>query len=101
MNCPRCNTQVYDDEHSTTLVGYMDSHFTDERGTHDHDDNCQIYKGHCDSGHRLSWRHQNSCPACDWKGKTECFCHPLGVIVFEKTPNGWTGFLEVHDVRHS
>jgi hypothetical protein len=44
---------------------------------HDHDDNCVNRRYVCSNGHSVSVSRRNSCPnkECDWKGKTECFCH--------------------------
>lgn len=54
----------------STLVGYFSP------PGHDHDDNCETRYYLCANGHphRLSVRRR--CPACDWRGKTKCFCHP-------------------------
>ena len=85
MNCPECGTQVYDDGATTTLVGYVNARFSDERGVHNHDDNCIKHYGHCVNRHKLSWRNQNTCPVCEWRGKEQCFCHPLGVRVYDSS----------------
>lgn len=80
--CPKCSTPVIKTEASRTLVGYGGySH------PHDHDDNCVITAYKCEKGHIFSERRQNVCPVggCDWKGKIECFCHPLGVLEFTGT----------------
>lgn len=42
---------------------------------HDHDDNCQTCLYTCKNGHKIKLSKRNTCPACDWKGKEECFCH--------------------------
>lgn len=62
---------------STTLVA-----FTSPPG-HDHDDNCHAEDLACERGHHYSVRRRNTCPACDWKGHEECFCHPLGVRIYD------------------
>jgi hypothetical protein len=54
---------------------------------HDHDDNCHVEDFGCEKGHRYSVRKRNTCPACDWKGIEECFCHPLGVRIFDTNPD--------------
>lgn len=84
MNCPECGTQLYKIGSSVTDVNYSRAFFDDERGSHNHDDNCRIYEYHCEKGHRVSERRQNTCPVCDWKGKADCFCHPLGMKVWKK-----------------
>jgi len=74
--CPVCQSDVvYSDGSTVTLMGYA------VRVGHNHDDNCRISYYHCDKGHSWSERKQNTCPTCDWKGKAECFCHPLGVKI--------------------
>jgi RNA polymerase subunit RPABC4/transcription elongation factor Spt4 len=81
MECPECGSQLFEGGMSETLVAYVRAHFTDEKGRHNHDDNCRIYSYYCANGNHVSERRQNFCPVCDWKGKAECFCHPLGVKV--------------------
>jgi hypothetical protein len=66
-------------ERATTLVGYYSPE------GHDHDDNCTQHRYECSNGHIVYDREQNVCPNenCDWKGKTDCFCSTLGLMVFE------------------
>ena len=60
--------------------------FYDENGVrHVHDDNCRIHFYSCSKGHEFSYRAQNTSKCCDWKGKTDCFCHPLGFKI--RTPS--------------
>ena len=79
--CPACadagvTSKVTDHGTSETLVAYMP--FYDERGKrHHHDDNCRITHFACSNGHRFTYRPQRYCN-CGWKGKEDCFCHPLG-----------------------
>jgi len=87
MNCPTCNSQLYDRGSTHTLVNYSNAYFTDEKGHHCHDDNCVVRTYQCANGHYVTERRQNTCPACDWKGKTDCFCHPLGVKVHDQKEN--------------
>lgn len=53
-----------------TLVGYFSP------AGHDHDDNCLHREYVCAAGHQTPFWLLRSCPACDWVGKTECFCNP-------------------------
>jgi hypothetical protein len=84
--CPVCKdaglqSTVRDGGTSETLVGYMP--FYDENGKrHVHDDNCRITGYWCSRGHEFSHREQRTAKCCDWKGKTECFCHPLGFKIY-------------------
>lgn len=83
MICPICEREdrkscVYVHGTSTTLVAYFNTDYYDEDGKHhNHDDNCRITNYSCSNGHRFTFRRRNSC-WCGWKGKEECFCHPLG-----------------------
>lgn len=61
-----------------TLVG-----FNPGERPHNHDDNCHIEDFACEAGHHYSVRRRNTCAACDWKGKEECFCHPLGARIYK------------------
>ena len=82
MICPVCQesglqSKVFEHGISETLVGY--SPFHDESGKrHVHNDNCQIARYSCSKGHEFSHRAQRTANCCDWKGKEDCFCHPLG-----------------------
>lgn len=69
MNCKCGKPFVKHYGTSTTLVGYG---FLEG---HDHDDNCRSRIYVCEDGHETALHKQNRCPACDWEGKTECFCH--------------------------
>lgn len=78
--CPVCETKLNYIGSSRTAVNY--------RGyapPHDHDDNCQLLMLICENGHEISERQQNTClvEGCNWKGKTECFCSPLGIRVYD------------------
>lgn len=53
-----------------TLVGY------ESPEGHEHDDNCLSRVYVCGNGHERKVSKRRSCPACDWKGKTSCSCHP-------------------------
>ena len=85
MICPVCKeaglkSTVTEGGTSETLVGYFP--FYDEEGKHhDHNDNCRITSFKCSRGHRFSHRPQRTC-WCGWKGKEECFCHPLGFKIY-------------------
>lgn len=52
-----------------TLLGYSSP------AGHDHDDNCLHREYECAAGHATDFWIRRSCPACDWTGMTECFCH--------------------------
>lgn len=52
-----------------TLVGYNSPE------GHDHDDNCKYKVYHCKNGHHKKVYKISKCPACDWVGKRECWCH--------------------------
>ena len=86
MICPICHqlgvsSKVFDQGSTSTLVAYIGAEFYDGQGKfHNHDDNCTIRYYRCSGGHHFSERRQNQC-WCGWKGKEECFCHPLGVKV--------------------
>lgn len=43
---------------------------------HNHNDNCLTRTYVCENKHNLIVSKQQKCPACDWQGKTTCFCHP-------------------------
>lgn len=81
MICQVCKDEgtqstVSEGSTSETLVAYP--RFYDGSGKlHDHDDNCQITYFQCSAGHSFSYRPQRTC-WCGWKGKEDCFCHPLG-----------------------
>lgn len=75
-----CNGEVKFHTESMTSVGY-----SSPLG-HNHDDNCRKAYYSCSNGHKWTERWQNICNVkdCEWKGKLECFCHPLGVKVIPK-----------------
>ena len=69
MNCPQCEKPLIDKGHETkTLLG-----FSSPEG-HDHDDNCRKRTYECENRHVLTLSIINRCPACEWKGKMECWC---------------------------
>ncbi len=68
--CPDCGEPMSHRGTSMTLVGYYSP------PGHDHDDNCRTRIYTCPNGHSMGVSRQNSCPVCDWKGKSICFCHP-------------------------
>lgn len=55
---------------TVTCVGY-----TSPEG-HCHDDNCVTRDYICPAGHTLKVGLRRTCPACNWKGKEKCSCHP-------------------------
>lgn len=75
--CPTCGAPTSrleggsDDSYAwETCVGYFSP------PGHDHDDNCRTKGAACANGHRWTMSKRRRCPACDWVGKDECFCHP-------------------------
>jgi hypothetical protein len=65
--CKSCGKSVVGHVHCQTLVGYFSP-----KG-HDHDDNCKDWRFECVCGHVMDERGiQNTCPTCDWKGKSNC-----------------------------
>ena len=69
--CPVCAQLMFaDGDIYETLVGYRSP------GGHNHNDNCLIRVYRCPAGHYLNVSVRRMCPVCDWKGKTQCFCHP-------------------------
>ena len=78
--CQTCGEHLsIDGGTSKTLVGYISP------PGHNHDDNCRkrLYK--CVNGHSFVVSKINTCPACDWVGKKDCFCCPNGKQ--DKWPN--------------
>ena len=72
-NCPTCGEPLTTDgSTSSTLVGYISP------PGHNHDDNCKKRQYSCSNGHIFTISKINSCPSCDWTGKTDCFCCPDG-----------------------
>lgn len=70
--CAACNGPMKPTgAYSETLVGYEGA-----PAGHDHNDNCKGYVYKCASNHFETVYLRRSCPACDWRGKTACFCHP-------------------------
>lgn len=68
--CPTCNEPwAMRGFMGETLVGYYSP------PGHDHNDNCLVRTYACPNGHRFSYALRRRCPACDWVGKSECFCH--------------------------
>ncbi len=66
--CPTCTGDlVYGGVIGKTLVGDHS-----EPG-HCHDDNCVSRQYVCANGHSVKLSIRRKCPACDWKGKEECF----------------------------
>jgi hypothetical protein len=88
--CPVCKdagseSTVQRSETSSTLVGYRS--YYDEKGRyHDHNDNCLITSFRCSRGHVFTYRPQRTC-WCGWKGKEDCFCHPLGFKIYPTSPS--------------
>ena len=78
VECKECNEPVliYKEENQwgamQTSVGYGSP------PGHNHDDNCLLMVGRCSNGHLQKVSKLRKCtnPDCNWKGKTECFCHP-------------------------
>lgn len=70
MNCPTCNEPLARDGRgeSVTMLGYYSP------TGHRHDDNCRKRRYACANGHTHTLSIINRCPACDWRGKVECFC---------------------------
>lgn len=70
MNCPKCDEPfaLAGDIGSTCVAYYSPA-------GHDHDDNCKRRGYKYPNGHVTYVSRQNRCPACDWVGKLECFCH--------------------------
>lgn len=87
MFCPACQAEnqtslVFPKGSTRTLLGF--GAFFDEEGKeHVHDPNCEIHHYSCSRGHKFSVRNQNTC-WCGWKGRAECFCHPLGARIYEE-----------------
>lgn len=52
-----------------TLVGYISP------PGHNHDDNCKSREYRCKNNHTKRISRRNKCPACDWVGREDCFCH--------------------------
>lgn len=76
MKCQRCGTETKHGGTFQTLVGF--GTFTDALGEHEHNDNClkRYYRCmNCKNDWIESIRRTCSLKACDWKGKTSCFCH--------------------------
>ena len=69
--CAKCGEKMEDLKYgeSTTLVAYHSP------PGHNHDDNCIKRSYGCRNGHMIEVSKRNKCPACDWVGKEECFCH--------------------------
>lgn len=63
---PQYKNQI---ETRETLLGYHSPE------GHEHDDNCLSRTYICTNNHKISVSKRRTCPACDWKGKEECFCH--------------------------
>jgi hypothetical protein len=76
---PNCGGNLKYKGWGSTMVGYYSP------PGHDHDDNCRFHMYECSKGHSIRERVQRVCPNpdCDWKGKKECFCSPLGVWAYE------------------
>lgn len=71
MRCPTCDAVfVWASGETTTLVWFYSP------PGHNHDDNCRNRVYECANGHRTRLSVQNKCAKCDWRGRTECFCHP-------------------------
>ena len=77
--CPTCGLPLmrYDRSEFVTCVGYISP------DGHNHDDNCRKRFYTCPNDHRINLSIINTCPACDWTGKKECFCSKK----VEKWPN--------------
>lgn len=74
MTCEKCGEPMArgtgDDRYElSTLVGFFSP------PGHNHDDNCVLRMYVCPNGHKRKVSKRRTCPACDWKGKEECFCH--------------------------
>jgi len=67
--CPECGEPMVTNGTGQTLVGYFSP------PGHKHDDNCRSRTYMCANKHARRVSKQNSCPACDWKGVSTCFCH--------------------------
>lgn len=76
MNCAICGEKLKPKEGDffsgimSTLLGYSSP------PGHNHDDNCLTQLYTCANGHDIRLSKRRTCPACDWKGKEKCFCHP-------------------------
>lgn len=66
--CPQCGMHMHVMSQSTTLVAYQSP------PGHNHDDNCVTRVYMCEGGHRRTVSRINRCGACEWYGKTKCFC---------------------------
>lgn len=73
--CPTCSGIMERGFTDSGLVGYSSP------AGHSHDDNCLRSQYVCQNNNKhtlvLSVIRKCSNKACDWKGKTKCFCHPF------------------------
>jgi hypothetical protein len=75
MKCDKCDEALKPvDGVMETLVSF--THYPPPPCGLQHDDNCQTQIHACANGHRVNLSIQRTCPACDWRGKLTCFCHP-------------------------
>ena len=71
MKCNQCNEDLIPQENTGGMVTCV-AYYSPEG--HDHDDNCKTRIYHCKNDHYVKLSIINTCPSCDWKGKTDCFC---------------------------
>jgi hypothetical protein len=68
--CEKCGENMSADGGvMTTMVGFVSP------PGHNHDDNCRFMRYVCKCGNIKTVSKRNRCPACDWVGRDECFCH--------------------------
>ncbi len=84
VKCPICGSTDYQTAGlmGSTMVGYFRGYINGVY--HDHDDNCKTTPMLCSNGHEFGIRKQNFCPACDWVGKTSCFCDGNNMVYILK-----------------
>lgn len=72
LACKKCSQGLYALHFGawSTCVGY------ESLPGHAHDDNCLTRSYGCANGHVIILSIRRKCHACDWLGKTACFCHP-------------------------
>lgn len=68
--CPKCESVMSRGTTWQTCVGFVSP------PGHNHDDNCVDRTYTCSKcKFEMVVSKQNSCPACDWKGRKTCWCH--------------------------
>lgn len=74
--CAQCGMEMRGGPTLSTLAMYSSP------PGHDHNDNCRVRIYRCQNGHETVVNRQNKCPACDWRGKLQCFCHKGAKVLF-------------------